>query len=346
MNLLELFFVISGIIIFFLALDIARKEKFNALHFFVFLMIGGGLLVFTFFPGVLNAIGRIFGIPRGADVLVYGSIIFLIYFVLLLLSKVERNRHDTTMMVREIALQNSPKYSYSAGSVFLLRVYNEAPVLQKVLENIYSEWFTNIVIVDDGSTDGSCEITEKFAKKHSHIIVLRHFQNKWAGAALETGFEYIRRYLDVEFIICFDSDGQHRIEDLKKFHNAFEKYPNLEVVFGSRFLSKKNFSNIPFMRKIILKLGRIFTRIMSGAKLTDAHNGYRVFRKSAIQKIRLTTDGMAYASELIEQIMRMNIPHGEIPVTILYSEYSLWKGQKSSNAIFIAFHTIWSKFFR
>jgi len=59
-TLLDLFFIISGIIIFFLALDIARKEKFNALHFFVFICIGGGLLIFTFFPGVLNAIGAIF----------------------------------------------------------------------------------------------------------------------------------------------------------------------------------------------------------------------------------------------------------------------------------------------
>jgi hypothetical protein len=86
---------------------------------------------------------------------------------------------------------------------------------------------------------------------------------------------------------------------------------------------KKNYSNIPLTRKIILKLGRTFTRIISGAKLTDAHNGYRVLRKSAIQKIRLTTDSMAYASELIEQIMRKKIPHGEIPVTILYTPYSL-----------------------
>jgi hypothetical protein len=49
-TLLEVFFIISGLIIFILALDIAKKEKFNALHFFIFILIGGGLLVFTFFP--------------------------------------------------------------------------------------------------------------------------------------------------------------------------------------------------------------------------------------------------------------------------------------------------------
>jgi hypothetical protein len=82
---------------------------------------------------------------------------------------------------------------------------------------------------------------------------------------------------------------------------------------------------MPIFRKIILILGRIFTRLISGARLTDSHNGYRVFRKTAIEKIHLTTDGMAYASELIEQIMQKKIPHGEIPVNIIYTDYSLAK---------------------
>jgi hypothetical protein len=76
---------------------------------------------------------------------------------------------------------------------------------------------------------------------------------------------------------------------------------------------------------VILTLGRIFTRIISGAKLTDSHNGYRVFRMSAIEKIHLTADTMAYASELIEQIIQKKIPHGEIPVNIIYTPYSLAK---------------------
>ena len=86
--------------------------------------------------------------------------------------------------------------------------------------------------------------------------------------------------------------------------------------------------------------------MMSGITLSDAHNGYRVFRPSALQKIHLTADSMAYASELIEQIAQYKISYAEVPVHILYTEYSLAKGQKSSNAIFIALHTIWSKFLK
>ena len=107
MSFLQVFFIISGIIILLVALDIAKKERFNALHFLVFLWAWWGLLVFTFFPETLNIIGRIFWLQRGADVLVYASIIFLFYFVLLLLRKVELTREEVTKLVRELAIQNT-----------------------------------------------------------------------------------------------------------------------------------------------------------------------------------------------------------------------------------------------
>lgn len=92
-----------------MALDIAKRERFNALHFLVFLGVGGWLLVFTLFPAVLNKIGLLFGLQRGADLLVYSSIIFLFYFVLLLLRKIEDTREEVTSLVREIAIQNAKK---------------------------------------------------------------------------------------------------------------------------------------------------------------------------------------------------------------------------------------------
>ncbi len=107
MSLLEVFFVISGVVIFILAFDISRRQKFNALHFLVFLAVGAGLLIFAFIPSVLDLIGDIFGLPRGADVLVYTSIIFLLYFTLLLLAKNEKNREDITRLIREISFLES-----------------------------------------------------------------------------------------------------------------------------------------------------------------------------------------------------------------------------------------------
>ncbi len=104
MNLLQAFFIVSGFIISIISFDIAKRQKFNALHFLVFIGIGIGLFVFTVFPNILNMMGHLFWLQRGADVLVYVSIVFLFYFVLLLLNKAEKNREDITRLVREIGV--------------------------------------------------------------------------------------------------------------------------------------------------------------------------------------------------------------------------------------------------
>jgi hypothetical protein len=342
MNLLQFFFIISGIVILVLTIDISRKQKFNALHFLVFLWTGGWLLFFTAFPGILNSIWSIFWIARWADVLVYTSIVFLLYFVLLLLAKHVDNRDSTTSLIREISIESSSKKIIEWEEVFLIRAYNEWPVIKWVIDNIISAWYNNILVIDDGSTDSS---KERFKELWDKIVVVRHLKNRGAWAALETGFEYLRRFWNMKYIINFDADGQHSIKDLDNFIKEFKKDKDLEVVLGSRFIEKTN-SNVPFTRKIILFLARIFTFFVSWVYLTDAHNGYRVFTFDAIQKIKLTIDWMAYASEIIEEIKLKKIKFKEVPVDIHYTKYSLSKWQGNSNAINIAIRFIWNKFFR
>lgn len=340
MNLLQVFFIISWVLIFFLALDIARKEKFNALHFVVFLLIGVGLLVFTFFPGVLDGLWILFGIQRGADVLVYSSIIFLLYFTLLLLSKVESTREDITKLVREIALQNAPKHTLWEKFVFLIPSYNEGKVIANTIKKILDVGYTNILVVNDGSSDNTRNILSSF---WDEITVLHHYKNRGQWAALETWFEYIRRYTDSQYTVCFDADGQHDIADIAEF----EKYldGSVEVLLGSRFLWDGH-REVPFVKKIILRLGIVFTFFMSQISLSDTHNGFRILSRKALEDISISIDGMGHASEIIDTIAKKKISYREVPVTIHYTEYSLSKWQKSSNAINILLKVIWNKFFK
>lgn len=303
-------------------------------------------MLFTYVPEVRESIGELFGLQRGADVLVYGAIIFTIYMSLLLLSKSEDNKHATTKLVRELAIESSEKKNIKANTLVLMRVYNEAQVLENTLDGLIGHWYESILIINDGSRDNSWEIIHKYTEKNRNIISVKHSQNRGWGAALETGFEYIRRYGDIGNIITFDADGQHNPKEIAKFIEVSKKESSFEVLFGSRFMREGSYDNMPFFRKCILKWGRIFTRVMSWAILTDPHNGFRLIKMQALSKIYLNADSMAYASEMIEKIMKHNIPYGEVPVHIEYTDYSLWKWQKSSNAIFIALHTIWSKFFQ
>lgn len=342
MTLLHFFFIISWTIIFIISLDIARKQRFNALHFLVFLSVWILLYQFSFFPKTLDNFWKIFWVARWADVLVYISIIFLIYFVLLLLSKVVNLNENTTKIIRELSIEKSSKKIITWKEVVLIRAYNEDKVLENVLNELLNSWYKNILVVNDGSTDKTEQILQNFSEK---IFFVNHITNRWAWAALETWFEYLRRFSEIEYIITFDADWQHLVSDIEKFIKKFDEDKELWVIFGSRFLQKSE-TNVPFFRKIILFLGKIFTFLVSWVMLTDAHNWLRWFRFETIKKINLKMDSMAYASEIIDEVRKNKIKFAEVFVVIKYTDYSKSKWQSSLNALNIALKVLSNKFFK
>ncbi len=229
--------------------------------------------------------------------------------------------------------------------LFLIRSYNESSRIIGVIESILATGFENILVIDDGSSDGTQTLLDDhFGRK---IFFLRHVINRGAWAALETGFAFVRQeafHFGWEYIVTFDADGQHDIADIGRFMYFFEKHPTIDVVFGSRFIEKTD-SNVPFVRRILLWGGKIFTALISWVKLTDAHNGYRMFRTAVVNRVQLTMDGMEYASELIDQIQEKGFHIGEVPVNIHYDSYTLAKGQRFGGAIRIAMRMIFKKFF-
>lgn len=227
--------------------------------------------------------------------------------------------------------------------IFLIRAYNEGTRIWEVIEGVIKAGYKKILVVNDGSKDNTEDVVQKF----ENVIYLAHPQNRGAGAALETGFEFLRRNaetIEVHYIVTFDADGQHTVEDMPKFIQAMEKDPTLDIVFGSRFIIKTN-SNVPFFRRILLWGGKWFTWAISGIKLTDAHNGYRLHTVHAVRQIELTMDGMEYASELIEQVYIKKLHFTEVPVNIRYDDYTMAKGQRHGGALRIAGMIIWKKFF-
>ncbi len=226
----------------------------------------------------------------------------------------------------------------------MIRAYNEASRIEEVIDGIMDAGYRKILIINDGSRDG----TEAIARKYANVMYLEHTHNRGGGAALETGFEFLRRnaeILDIHYVVTFDADGQHTIKDLPRFTKTLEKNPNIDVIFGSRFIEKTE-SNVPFLRRLILWGGMWFTWAVSGVRLTDSHNGYRMFQMRAIQKIILTMDGMEYASELIEQVRLQGLTFAEVPVNIRYDSYTMAKGQRHGGAFRIASKIILWKWFR
>ncbi len=219
-------------------------------------------------------------------------------------------------------------------TLILIPAYNEGKMIGKVIEDVKGQGFKDIIVVDDGSTD---ETFEEAKKKGA--IVLRHIVNLGQGAALETGMEYARRK-NAEIVVSFDADGQFLAKEIKEIIKPIIN-GQADIVLGSRFLGKT--INMPLLKKIILKFGIFFTDIFSDIKLTDTHNGFRAFSKKALKKISINQSQMAHASDIIDQIKKNNLRYKEIPVTVIYNNYSLGKGQKITNSIRILTDLIFEK---
>lgn len=210
-----------------------------------------------------------------------------------------------------------------------MAAYNEGKVIEEVIKKVQAEGYENIIVVDDCSKDNTKEIAEK-----NKAIVKRHSVNMGQGAALRTGINEALK-LGADIIVTFDSDGQH---DAKEIKDLIEPIKNNEVdiVLGTRFGKSK----VPFFKKIVLKGGVVFTYLISGLWLTDTHNGFRAMSKDAASKIEITENRMEHASEILDEIAKKKIKYKEVPVTIIYTDYSMNKGQSIFNSINIAWNMI------
>ena len=213
----------------------------------------------------------------------------------------------------------------------VIPLYNESPVIAGVIEGLRGA-FDHVVCVDDGSTDGSGAIAKAAGAK-----VITHPINLGQGAALQTGFDYVVKQPGVTHAITFDADGQHRVEDVEGML-ALAKEKNLAIVFGSRFLDRR--TKPGFAKKTVLKVAVFITRMVTGLKLTDAHNGLRVIRRDALEHVNLIQDRMSHATEIVQQLANTKMRWREYPVEVLYTEYSKKKGQSLLNSINILFDLI------
>ena len=213
-------------------------------------------------------------------------------------------------------------------------LYNDGKMITKVIKDLNSNGYENIVVVDDGSKDNGYDVV----KKNTNAIVAKHVINRGQGAALQTGME-IAIDRGAKYIVNFDSDGQHDVKDLERMLNTLIE-GNYDIVLGSRFLQE---NEIPLSKKIILRLGIIFTYILSRIWLTDVHNGLRVMTVDTARKLNIVHDRMEHASEILDKVKVLDLKYTEVPVTIHYTEYSMSKGQSVFNSINIAFKLILSK---
>jgi len=208
--------------------------------------------------------------------------------------------------------------------------FNEQATIQEVVSGLH-RFVPHIVVVDDCSTDLT-PIRARTAGAH----VLQHPINLGQGASLQTGIDYALQN-GASYIVSFDADLQHRPEDVLVLLKALAE-TGADFALGSRFLGKA--SNIDLSRKLLLKAAILFTRLTTGLKLTDVHNGLRAMTRRGASALRIRQNRMAHASEILQQIAESGLFYVEVPVTVEYTSYSMAKGQRLSNSVNIVLELI------
>jgi glycosyltransferase involved in cell wall biosynthesis len=206
--------------------------------------------------------------------------------------------------------------------IAVIAAYQEAKAIEAVIRDLRPQ-VAEVVVVDDGSADDTAAVARR-----AGAVVARHVINRGQGAALQTGIAIaIARGATV--VVTFDADGQHVASDVPKLVAPVAR-GEADVALGSRFLGGT--SKVPAMRRLLLKGAVLFTWMTSGVRLSDAHNGFRALSRRAAGSIRIRQDRMAHASEIIAEIRRLSLRFVEVPITVLYTDYSRAKGQSAFGA--------------
>lgn len=206
----------------------------------------------------------------------------------------------------------------------IIPVYNEIKTIEKLINKILKlNIKKQVIVVDDGSSDGTQLILKKFKNKIDKLIV--HNKNRGKGAAIKSAQKFVKgKYVGIQ-----DADLEYNPKDLEKIVSEMEK-KKYDIIYGSRVLNKSMFKNTQNFTHIIRIWGNIFltkvSNFLNGQNLTDAHTCYKVMDSRIFKKIRLKEKGFSFCPEITTKLSLMNLNIKEFPIS--YSGRTYEQGKK------------------
>lgn len=188
--------------------------------------------------------------------------------------------------------------------------FNEADTIVEVI-NKSKKYVEGVIVYDDGSTDDTYELA-----KGAGATVIKSPRNTGYGAAIRNLFQAAREQ-NADIMVTLDSDGQHNPDHIPQVIEPL-RTQNVDIVIGSRFLSKEDKEKIPRYRSFGIKTITKLTQSASYSALTDSQSGFRAYSKKAISEINLFEDGMAVSTEILLRAREKNLSAMEVPITINY----------------------------
>ncbi len=234
--------------------------------------------------------------------------------------------------------KNAPKPSLSV----IIPCYNEVNTVKDVVMRVLDEDIVDeVIIVDDGSTDGSRDVLRQMeAKGDSRFSVHYHERNRGKGAALATGF----KQATADVIIIQDADFEYDPREYALLIKPIQEGV-ATVVYGSRFLGGTR-KAMNFWNMVANKGLTLFTNILFNAILSDMETCYKCFRREIVQGMTINARGFEFEPEFTAKVLRQGIRIVEVPISYYGREYDEGKKIKWTDAPIAAWTLLRYRFFQ
>jgi glycosyltransferase involved in cell wall biosynthesis len=215
----------------------------------------------------------------------------------------------------------------------IMPVYNERNTIEEILRRVDAvEHVDEIVIVDDGSIDGTRNILEEIQSQHPKVRLILHEKNIGKGAAVRTGIDAATS----DLVLIQDADLEYDPRDYPALLQPISD-DVADVVYGSRFMGGPHRSAM-FWHMIANKLLTLMTNILYNSILTDMETGYKLFRREIIQAIPLRSKRFDFEPEITAKLLKRKVRLVEVPISFYPREYA--EGKKIG--LKDAFEAVWT----
>lgn len=284
----------------------------------VLILIGCGLgLVLVSGTEIVNGLLSAFSFEKGNGGRILGLAVFAIFILFLLslraLSQSARNQRQLAAALEGLAWEEFRQAGlperFRGKIAIVIPAYNEAENIGVVLGQIPAavcDLGTEVLVVDDGSRDG----TDEVAAEHG-ASVARHVTNRGGGAALRTGYRLMVES-GAEIVVTLDADGQHRPDEMQRLVKPILD-GEVDMAHGSRVLGHADRNH--FARELGIVFFNRLVSFITRTHVTDCSNGYRAVRTTVLPQLVLRQEQFHTSEFMIEAIKR-GIPATEVPITV------------------------------
>lgn len=224
-------------------------------------------------------------------------------------------------------------------SLVVIPTYNEKENILSIIPEVLAQNACfEVLVVDDGSPDGTGDLVEEFSKSEPRVHLMRRKGKLGLGSAYVAGFKWALER-DYQYVFEMDADFSHSPKDLTRF---LDKAAEADLVLGSRYMNRRISVVNWDLRRLILSYGaNLYSRIVTGLPVSDATGGFKCFRRSALEALdfsKMKSDGYCFQIETSFKVWKKKMRVAEIP--IVFTDRTKGESKMSGGIISEAFFLV------